>query len=286
MNFAVCATGMKGFSFLKNLCKHPGIVLTYDNGELDQHAKIVEYCQSNKIKVVGKNHLIPEGFEAVFAVGWQYFIKDNLEKLIVFHDSYVPELRGFSPTVTSLINRKKYLGVTALRPTSDFSKGPDYGKVFERKKIPIEYPMLLAKAFSIVGSEYAVIANKIIEGKLRKPSEINYSGSTYSMWRDVDDLRIDWSKSAEEISGKINALGYPYSGATTIYQDRLLSILEGEEHTVQYVINDREQHVGKVFRIVDGNPLVVCGSGIVELKLVTNDKGKKIKFSKIRRRFK
>ncbi len=286
MKFVVYATGLKGLVFLQHLLQPPQFVLTYDNGELEQHEKILNFCREKGIPVFDKTNP-PKGIgdNLIFVVGWQYILKNNIEKLVVFHDSYIPEMRGFSPTVTALVSGKTHLGVTALAPTKDLSKGPDYGLVYDRRYIDIKYPIKISKAFSIIGRAYADIANKIMSASL-KPYKINYSASTYSMWRDIIDMEINWSKSSVDIMNKINALSYPYRGATTIYHNKVLNILDASVYTIEHQIEDRHEHIGKIFNIIEGKPLVVCGSGILKIEKATNQDLKEVFFSKIRRRFK
>ena len=59
-------------------------------------------------------------------------IRDK-SKLIVFHDSVLPKLRGFNPLVTSLINGYEEIGVTVLYGTEDF----DRGEIILQKKVNI-----------------------------------------------------------------------------------------------------------------------------------------------------
>jgi methionyl-tRNA formyltransferase len=284
-NFIVYATGLKGLSFLKNLSHIPQYVLTYDNGELEQYEKILNFCNLKNIKVYDKkNEPKKYDFDHIFVIGWQFILEKNIKKLIVFHDSYIPKMRGFSPTVNSLISGNRQLGVTAFSPTGDLTKGPDYGLIYDRKYIDIEYPIKLSDAFSLIGIEYAKIANNILNKSI-KPYNIDYSESSYTMWLNDKDMRIDWKLSASEVLNKINALSYPYTGAKALYHDKILSIHSAHICENSYNIENRKQHVGKIFKIIDGNPYVICGSGIIVLDSVLNDKNKEIKFSKIRRKF-
>ena len=111
MNFVTFVSGMKGYVFLRNLHSIPTAVVSYDNGETDQYDKIVDYCKEKSILLLEKDTSFDmKTVDKIFVVGWQYLLKDNIEKLVVFHDSYVPELRGFAPTVTSLLNKSNLLG--------------------------------------------------------------------------------------------------------------------------------------------------------------------------------
>lgn len=51
-----------------------------------------------------------------FVVGWQFLLRGRPDCCIVFHDSLLPKLRVFAPTVAALLCGAEVIGVTALRP--------------------------------------------------------------------------------------------------------------------------------------------------------------------------
>ena len=60
----------------------------------------------------------------------------NLKKIIILHDSYLPEYKGWAPTVNYLINGSKYLGVTAFQATNVV----DTGGIYQQLRKKISYP--------------------------------------------------------------------------------------------------------------------------------------------------
>ena len=66
----------------------PEFVVTYDNKERansEHYKEIIHWCEKNNIKIYEKKHLdnIQHEIDLVdklFVVGWQYILKNNLDK--------------------------------------------------------------------------------------------------------------------------------------------------------------------------------------------------------------
>ena len=50
--------------------------------------------------------------------------------------------------------------------------------------------------------------------------------------------------------------------------------------------NSRAEHCGKIWKISENQPIVVCGEGLLKIKRATNSSGDAIAFKNIRRKFK
>lgn len=292
MKFAVYATGYKGYKFLCNLNTQPAFVVSYNNKERKDrmhYNKIKEWCNTNDIAVYDRKDFTAydkaaQNVDKIFVIGWQYIIRKNLGKIVVFHDSYLPEKRGFSPTVSSLLEEEETLGASCFKPSLDTRMGPDYGEVYYRKKVKICYPITLAAAFDIVTNLYVEMANEIIKSN-KEPEAIDYSESTFSLWRDEADTRLDWSEPATKIKQKIESLGFPYMGATTVYDD---SVIYLQEVMIIEGINFSkvEDHYGKIWKLEDNHPYIVCGTDVIKILAATDTNDNKVNFTKIRKRLK
>jgi len=289
MNFVLMLTGYKGLLFLQKINKNPKFVVCYDNGELDGEIfeKIKKICVDKKISFFEQKNLIGlednlEIVEKVFLVGWQYILHKNHEKLVIFHDSYLPERRGFSPTIDALMSRSPYLSASAIEP-HEGSLEPDLGDIYCRLKKEIKYPITLKEAFEIVVDLYVFIFNKIINENI-SPQTIDYNNSTFSVWKDKEDMKIDWHRSSEDILNKIMILGYPYNNAFCLYKSQEVRIKKAELVSDLNITN-RADNVGKIWKIENGCPLIICGSGILKLNKVVKHDGADVVFNKLRRRF-
>jgi methionyl-tRNA formyltransferase len=137
------------FSDIADVCKRRGIEMVHD-----------KQCPKNLLKKVDK----------VLVIGWQYLIKGQLSKYIVFHDSFLPEKKGWAPTVSYLLEGSPYLAATAFRPTKVMDEGP----VYAMTKRPIEHPMKIADALQLVSEIYLELIKKICKNKMMRPLPESY----------------------------------------------------------------------------------------------------------------
>lgn len=93
------------------------------------------------------------------------------------------------------------------------------------------------------------------------------------MWRDEEDYHIDWSQSAEYIQQFNYSVGYPYKGAYSEMDGRVLRILDCEIYK-DVVIENRTP--GKLLFMVDGNHVIACGEGMLKLTKIENDERKSL----------
>jgi methionyl-tRNA formyltransferase len=217
----------------------------------------------------------------IFLVGWQFLLHDGLDRCIVFHDSLLPELRGFTPTVTALIIDSDVIGVTALRP----SEGIDTGPICGRRSIRISSGTSIRTALDLQSAAMVDLAIEILQrvsdGALVEQAQDQSSG-TLSLWRDEYDYFIDWRKSAPEILRFVRALGFPYGGAKGVIDNQVV--------TIQNVTSGPDlvfaiRSPGKLWQVEDRRALVVCGSGTLWIEETCKDDGEPFHFKYLRSRF-
>ena len=275
VKFGLMLVGYKGLKLLESLSVTPEFVVSYDNKEKNIYEEIQKFCNSDGIKFYNRKDDVEKTVDKVFMVGWQYLIRGDLEKYIVLHDSYLPERRGFCPTVSALIDGADYIGVSAFRPIE--GHGPDYGTVFGRCKKAITHPIKIRKAFDFIAEMYVSLIEEILVNG-ENPIHVDFNESSFSVWKNEEDLRIDWTDSAENIHRKICANGYPYDGATTWYDGKLIHIKESSVSAPLNIL-DPHKNAGKFWKIEKGIPTVVCGSGLLDV--VSDD----VDFTLLRKKF-
>lgn len=222
----------------------------------------------------------PEDEWVVF-VGWQYRSGDIGDRRIVVHDSLLPRYRGFAPTATAMINGETEIGVTAFRP----AQGLDDGAILGQKKMAVRYP---AKIKSVYDEQASLISELIID-ILHRSADGPLEGApqrsedaTYSIWRDQYDYCLDWNCSADEICRTIDAVGFPFSGAQTTLNGE--TIVVDDAHAVADIPFERRD-VGKVWELAPGGPIVVCGTGCVQVTGMRDRSGNRVDLSSLRSRF-
>lgn len=240
----------------------------------------VEYCFRNEISKM------PDSLVShiALAAGWRWLIKDEYHQLIVFHDSLLPKYRGFNPLVTSLLNQDQETGVTAIIAGKDF----DRGDIVESVSLKLTYPTKISLVISQISDLYFYLAqsilSKLLLDKLLEGVSQDDTKASYSVWRDEEDYRINWSCSAESIVHFISCLSFPYKGASTLCDGRLIRILDAVAVPDVEIAN---RDIGKVIFVVDSKPVVICGKGLLQIEVAVNDEGKNIlPFKSFRMRFK
>lgn len=216
------------------------------------------------------------------AVSWRWLIAD-VATLVVLHDSLLPRYRGFAPLVNSLINGEPAIGVTALRGGVKFDEGPILGQVSR----PVQYPMRIADAIQLAVECYLELVTQLWEdlrtGNLPPGRHQLEAHATYSLWRDEQDYRIDWQADSAAISRFVDALGWPYQGASTLLNGQLFRVLSA---TPEADVRIENRTPGKVIFVRDGYPVVVCGTGLLRLTaLRTTDGSEALPLPHFRSRF-
>lgn len=235
----------------------------------DYYEEITGLCMENNIPVSNRSENIAINSPYVLAIGWRWLIDlDPKSKLIVFHDSILPSYRGFAPLVNALINKEPEIGVTALFASEKY----DRGDIITQCKTSITYPLTIEQAIDINNANYQkccfIVCDMIAEGKQIDSKPQDEKMATYSLWRDDDDYQIDWARSAEDIERFIDAVGHPYLGASSFAGNKKVRILKAAQVKDKTIVI---RQVGKIIEVEDGMPVVVCGTGLLQIREAIND---------------
>jgi methionyl-tRNA formyltransferase len=282
----------KGYAFLMETSKKYkslfNLVVVGSDKTLqkDFEEEIINLCIQENINHVRKADFIDIKSEYAMAISWRWLINHPADKLIVFHDSLLPKYRGFAPLVNSLINGETEIGVTAIFGANDF----DTGDIIAQSKSQITYPLTIAEAIQINNQNYLkcgdLVLSQLLRGQSITATKQDENEATYSVWRDEEDFKIDWQKSAGEIRRFIDALGFPYKGASTTFDGKFIRIFKVEE-CEDVTVENRD--CGKVLFVREGKPVVICGRGMIKIvEAQIEENGKIIPFfplAKFRLRF-
>lgn len=286
--FSLIAAGFKAFCAVTAMLESglvPSRVCTYPvNGESPETDDLLrDVCRSAGIDIYDREDagsLIDQD-ALVFAVGWQYMVRGNPANLVVMHDSLLPRYRGFSPSVTALINGESMHGVTALRAAADVDAGP----VIAQRELSIQYPTTIRQLFERLGPLYADCVRETLtlsDSQFASLDPQDDGRATYSIWRDAEDFRITWTDDARNIVRFIDAVGYPYRGACTAVEGRNMRVVRATEiPDVAFEI----RHPGKVWNLhADGTVDVVCGTGMIRIQEWQDEHGEPVRLNKLRTR--
>lgn len=219
--------------------------------------------------------------DVVFVAGWRYLVDVPASPpVVVLHDSLLPELRGFAPTVTALITGRSRHGVTALLPVEEVDAGP----VLAQAEVTLTHPMSIRDALTLLRPAYLAVAARVLalldDGPLVGTPQ-DESRVTYSIWRDESDLELDPTQDAETLVRTVLALGDPYPGARTVLGGQRV-VVHGAEALPDVAFAIRQP--GKVWRIDAEGPVIVCGTGLLRLTDVRTPEGERFTLTRLRTR--
>lgn len=283
-NIGLILLGIKGLKVLKECFnidpkKIKIVIIGIDkNVHNDYSQEIANFCDINNIQYQITNYAKKpiENYQLNWwiVVGWRWLLPVK-ENIIILHDSILPKYRGFSPLVNMLINGEKNLGVTALKISENY----DEGEIIKQNSVPIKYPIKIKKAIEIVSDLYTLTIKQIINSfglnNEIKSYPQNHKKATYSLWRNEDDYFLNFHNDAERIERSVNALGFPFQSAKCRIEDNVYFVKEVEVLQDQ-VIEDRLCSIGKVIKIVNGQPVVVCGQGLLLIKEIHDENGQSL----------
>ncbi len=289
-SIALFIMGKKGLACLETALSNSFVELKFvifatdKNVEKDYAVEIISLCTKRNILNYNRNSFDETLLNQVsycIAVSWRWMIKSNLENLIVFHDSILPKYRGFNPLVSALINGDEEIGVTAIFADKEFDKGD----ILEIEKTVIEYPIKISETIDLISVCYQNLLKKILK-KIAYNSLVtsiqDETYATYSLWRDEEDYFIDWNLDAFVLERTINALGFPYGGARTIMDDRII-ILDQIKSIPDVKIENRTP--GKIIFLFNNQPTIVCGVGLLKIQRAHYlENGNEVVFYKLRTR--
>lgn len=271
----------KGYRVLEHIFRHldpaliDHVVRSRDkNLAQDYYAEIGALCAEAGIpcldRVAAKKTPAPATPLLALAVSWRWLIDRPGGTLIVMHDSLLPRYRGFAPLVNSLINGEEEMGVTALYASAEFDRGPVLGQARRR----IAYPITIAEAIEQVSGCYIELTTmlwaQLQAENLPAGTPQDEAAVTYSLWRDDEDYYLDWQLDAARLRRTVDALGWPYQGASTRLDGQVLRVRRATE-LPDVVIENRTP--GKVLFVNAAGPVVVCGQGLLQLLEVQTEEG-------------
>ena len=260
----------KGLFTLRSVIEYFGIdIIDHVIVGLDKHVvndysnEIIECCKLHGVKYCEFKDATTPKTEYSLAISWKWMIQDFPDQLIVFHESLLPKYRGFAPLVSQLMNREPLLGVSALFASSKY----DTGDIIDQMSAAVDYPIKIVDAISLISKIYSKLTievlTKIVQGQVLSGEPQDESRATYSLWRDEDDYRIDWNKSANEIMNFVDSVGFPFLGASTMFDQHKVRVMSVEEIDDKVIIN---RDVGKVIFTEKEDPVVVCGKGLLKIR--------------------
>ena len=290
----------KGYAVLQELCQPE--YLPYIGGVVTFSETMVEKDWSQSIGQLAKEYEIPcfswmeiskglckfvreNRITSAIAIGWRFMIPLEINAvmqndLIIFHDSLLPKYRGFAPTPTAIIMGDHEVGVTALFASDEV----DAGDIILQERLMVPEDMYMEEIIQQQAKIYASMVRRIFDdmvaGKVIQGFAQDEAQATYSIWRDREDCRIDWKRSARDIYNFVRALGKPYLGAFSEMDGKRIVVHRVEIVKKEYHFSIRD--CGKIWRVRENCPEIICGQGMIRIVNAVDEQGENVRFSRLR----
>jgi methionyl-tRNA formyltransferase len=173
--------------------------------------------------------------------------------VINVHGSLLPRWRGASPIQAAIAAGDATSGVTIMLIDAEM----DHGPVLAMKETPIHLDDTGGSLHDRLAPLGAEILPDTLAGYLDgtiMPQEQDHSKATPCKILSRDDGKIDWAKSADEISRLVRAYN-PWPGTWTMFHGKRLKILK-----TLTIMADENFKPGQCF-VFEKQPAVACGDG-------------------------
>jgi methionyl-tRNA formyltransferase len=201
--------------------------------------------------------------DVIIAIGWRYLIPPQVYEsaksgCYIFHDSYLPEYRGFGPTVWSIRNGKKYTGISVFKISEKVDEGP----ILFQEKVLIGSEEYISEVMEKITVKCEILIKKLYQSvKSNSFSLINqkHEDASYLCKLIPNDFRIDWKKNSREIFNLIRSYSPPYSGAFTFYENKKLFVYSASVVNIPKYSGYIEGRVMSFNN--DSSVTIFCGNG-------------------------
>jgi methionyl-tRNA formyltransferase len=285
MNIILLGATHRGLKFLQKLrvlCKDDRLTVfsfreePWEPKYLDQIRTFAEengaqFFETRNVAAEQFAHIWNDPVDLIFIVSWRYLLPKSLIDharlaAVVFHDSLLPEYRGFSPTVWAMLNGEARCGVTMFHLAEDV----DSGDVIAQAPVTIEPQETIAGVMEKCTNAYLTLLEQNIDAlkEARAPrSPQDQSLATYTCKRMPEDNQIIWQQQTQRIHNLIRAVTHPYTGAYTLYRGSKMTIWSAQPNPVE------RRYVGSVpGRVIEIRPgegvVVLTGDGTILIQTV------------------
>ncbi len=188
---------------------------------------------------------------------------------IQYHPSLLPLHRGPSSINWPIIMGSKKTGLSIFWPDNGLDEGP----ILLQKETEISDTDTLGsvyfdRLFPMWVEAMVESVDLVRNGKAPKIDQ-DESKSTYESWCRKDDVQVDWSKPADEVSALIRGAN-PQPGAWTTHDGKVLQVFD-------CVKSSATGAAGEVIAIDDNGVTVAAGDGSIVLQRVRPEGDKKLK---------
>lgn len=170
------------------------------------------------------------------------------------HNSLLPRYRGGSPLVWSIIRGDHFVGSSVFK----FDEGADSGPLLLQVSVENEPSLNISEVINRIQNalieQLPEVWGQLLQGTASYSIQ-NEIHATYSGQRIPSDGEIDWRNSAEQIHNFVRAQEYPYPGAFSYLNGKLLFLSETGVLPGVYIGTP-----GQVLRRSPDHVIIACGN--------------------------
>jgi len=197
------------------------------------------------------------------SAGYKPLIKQDLidtKKCLNIHYALLPKYRGMHPVVWGILDNEEYLGWTLHEIDIGVDSGPLVYQYYSKNdgirtawSYVLEFDKNIEENLSWIMQSY--LNKKLL------PKEQDHKKAIWGFKRNLDDCRIDFSLTCDQIKNLFRVLNPPYPYPFIVYKDKKLSVTDYDlfqsSHsslTLGRVANI--DNIGAYIRIKDGYLIV------------------------------
>ncbi|TQS45863.1 methionyl-tRNA formyltransferase [Cryptosporangium phraense] len=176
--------------------------------------------------------------DVIVANNWRTWIPPRIFSLprlgtLNVHDALLPAYAGFSPLIWALINGEREVGVTAHLMDATLDAGP----IVAQRAIPVGPKDTATDLFwatlELIEPLVLSALTSLESGRTDFPAQ-DRSRASFFHKRSEEDIRIDWTWSAEELERLVRAQSAPYPAAFCFHRQERLEILAADVSEAVY----------------------------------------------------
>ena len=201
------------------------------------------------------------GPDIVAVFGWSQIVKEELRSIprigvLGWHPSALPRNRGRAVIPWTILQRATDTGFTIFW----IDEGVDSGDIAAQVPVTVApdetATTLYEKMMTAARMALSDLLPRLLAGEIPRCPQ-DHAQATYCAKRDVEDGRIDWTRSQDEIWTLIRASTRPYPGAFCDLPDGRLIIWSAEKSPAR----GSSGQPGQIQAVTSDGALVHCGDG-------------------------
>ena len=229
-----------------------------ENFRDDETVQQLQQLQPDVVAVVAYGQILPQRVLDIPGCG-----------CINIHASVLPSYRGSAPYQWAVLDGLEETGVTAMY----LCRQMDAGDVIQVSKTPIdpnETAGELLDRLAVLGADLlSKTLSDIASDRVRRtPQDENQA--TYAPMLDKSMSPIDWTKPATQVHNHVRGLN-PWPVATTQIADKHFKI-----YSTVVLDQETDAQPGTVLALTKTGLQVACGSGVVEIRVLQAEGGKRM----------